>query len=260
MPNWSCRNDPMKIWSFIKSPVGNLVVFVLLAAGGGFLIYRGNLREKAQVAQMTKVDEKAPQSLRESIFREGKPLNVPPPVPRPKPDSTSAGAAAPDNETPRLRAARDTHPAKPEPKPHVLPISLFGGAPVEETPGLSKTYAPFGRLIPCETVITIESSKLDTPVIGLVTDDVWHNGQLIIPAGAEVHGRASLDRARERIAVSGKWVVVWRDGGPLNGTELVMSCPLCQTSSVTSPMTGVSNFDDSIVMTVSQEISRPNGA
>jgi hypothetical protein len=93
---------------------------------------------------------------------------------------------------------------------------------VAEGPALSKTYAPFGRLIPCETVITIESSKLDTPVIGLVTEDVWHNGELIIPAGAEVHGRASLDRARERVAVSGKWVVVWRDASPLNGTELVL--------------------------------------
>jgi hypothetical protein len=88
---------------------------------------------------------------------------------------------------------------------------------------LSKTYAPYGRLIPCETVITIESSKLDTPVIGLVTEDVWHDGRLIIPAGTEVHGRASLDRARERIAVSGKWVVVWRDGSPMNGTELVLN-------------------------------------
>lgn len=72
-------------------------------------------------------------------------------------------------------------------------------------------------------MITLESSKLDTPVIGLVTEDVWHNGELIIPASAEVHGRASLDRARERIAASGKWVIVWRDSTPLNGTELVVS-------------------------------------
>ena len=70
-------------------------------------------------------------------------------------------------------------------------------------------------------MVTLESSKLDTPVIGLVTEDVWHNGRLIIPAGAEVHGRASLDRSRERIAASGKWVIVWRDSTDLNGTELV---------------------------------------
>src|SRR5690606_16505350 len=109
------------------------------------------------------------------------------------------------------------------PKPRVLPISLVNVVAANEAPALSRAYAPYGRLIPCETVITIESSKLDTPVLGLVTEDVWHDGRLIIPAGAEVHGRASLDRARERIAVSGRWVVVWRDSSPLNGTELVLS-------------------------------------
>jgi hypothetical protein len=69
----------------------------------------------------------------------------------------------------------------------------------------------------------LESSKLDTPVVGLVTEDVWHDGRLVIPAGTEVHGRASLDHSRERIAASGRWVVVWRDGSPFNGTELVLN-------------------------------------
>jgi hypothetical protein len=113
-------------------------------------------------------------------------------------------------------------PEKGPTKPRVLPISLISSV-TNESATLSQTYAPFGRLIPCETIITLESSKLDTPVIGLVTEDIWNNGVLVIPAGAEVHGRASLDRARERISVSGKWVVVWRDGGPLNGTELIMN-------------------------------------
>jgi Bacterial conjugation TrbI-like protein len=56
-----------------------------------------------------------------------------------------------------------------------------------------------------------------------ITEDVWNNGRLIIPAGAEVHGRASLDHSRDRIAASGKWVIVWRDATNLNGTELVLS-------------------------------------
>ena len=77
-------------------------------------------------------------------------------------------------------------------------------APAKDADALSIAYAPYGRLIPCQTVITLESSKMETPVIGLVTDDVWHNGRLVIPAGAEVHGRAALDRSRERIAASGE--------------------------------------------------------
>lgn len=120
-----------------------------------------------------------------------------------------------------LRGA--ARPEKVEPKLRVLPLTLFCGAATSEGSALSKTGAPFSRPIPCETVITIKSSKLDTPVISLLMEDVSQNGELVIPAGAEVHGRASINRARERIAVSGKWVLVWLDGGPLNGIELVMN-------------------------------------
>jgi hypothetical protein len=28
-------------------------------------------------------------------------------------------------------------------------------------------------MIPCETVVTLESNRLATPVIGIVTEDVW---------------------------------------------------------------------------------------
>lgn len=100
---------------------------------------------------------------------------------------------------------------RPPSLPRPLPLSVVSAttAPSEEPgPGV-----PFGRMIPCETVVTLESSRLDTPVIGLVTADVWAEGRVVIPAGAEVHARASLDRSRERIAVEGSWLVVWR-GGP----------------------------------------------
>ena len=190
----------MTVLKFLKSPIGNLTLFVVLATGGGWMIHRANLREKKQAEQLTRIEDLSPAPLRESILRSGQPLTVPPPAPRaPTAPATSAQTTGPNPAT-NVRPNSLPHPPTPATKPHVLPISLFSGTPANESPALSKTFAPFGRLIPCETVITIESSKLDTPVIGLVTDDVWHNGQLIIPAGAEIHGRASLDRARERIA------------------------------------------------------------
>jgi len=201
----------MRLLRFLKSPIGNLVLFFGFIAVGGLLVYRSNAREKAQSAQMTKVEtpESAPQ--REVITRNGLPFKLP--------------AFTSDQETKEVQtgeAARRGQGTKADDKPHVLPISLF--ASVEDKgPALSHTYAPYGRLIPCETVITLESSRLDTPLIGLVTEDVWHDGRLVIPAGAEVHGRASVDRVRERIAASGRWVIVWRDGSPLNGTELVLT-------------------------------------
>jgi hypothetical protein len=216
----------MRVLPYLKSPTGNLVLFFGFIAVGGLLVFRSNAREKSQAAQMTKVAATEQGAARESITRNGLPFKLPLATLARK-GATASDALANDPDDAATATVADAHgqrtPAKAT-KPRVLPISLFSGiTDANAAAPLSKTYAPFGRLIPCETVITIESSKLDTPVIGLVTEDIYHNGELIIPAGTEVHGRASLDRARERIAASGKWVVVWRDGSPLNGTELVLN-------------------------------------
>lgn len=212
-----------RLMAFFKSPTGSLVVFFGFVAVGGLLMYRSHVRGQAQAAQLTRVETPAHPVARESILRDGQALKLPA---RAAPRATAAADPATvevgEPGESRPQAARHGRADTKPPKPRALPLSLFAGT-VEANAALSKTYAPYGRLIPCETVITIESSKLDTPVIGLVTEDVWHDGRLIIPAGVEVHGRASLDRARERVAVSGKWVVVWRDGSPLNGTELVLN-------------------------------------
>jgi hypothetical protein len=112
----------------------------------------------------------------------------------------------------------DGSPNKPPPPPAVLPISLFHGD--NQQAEVSDTYAPYGRMIPCETVITIDSAKIETPIIGFVTEDVWHDGRLIIPAGAEVHGKAQVDPSRERIASDNSWVLVWRTTDRMNGAEL----------------------------------------
>jgi hypothetical protein len=208
----------MKLMAFLKSPTGNVVIFVAFVAVGGLLIYRGNRRSKAQTEQLTKIEEKAePPGTVASFIRAAVPFKPTTPTPVP---GRANDSAVPDDGEPSSIAKDKAKPAKPA----VLPISLFSSGRTDQGGAeLSKAYAPYGRLIPCETVITLESSKLETPVIGLVTEDVWHDGRLIIPAGAEVHGRASLDRSRERIAAEGKWVFVWRDETQMNGTELVLS-------------------------------------
>ena len=75
-----------------------------------------------------------------------------------------------------------------------------------------RTFAPGGTLIPCQLVITVDSSSLETPVVGFVTEDVWHNQERIIPAGTEVHCFAKRGRVRDRIEVTGTWKFVWQDG------------------------------------------------
>lgn len=117
-----------------------------------------------------------------------------------------------------LPAASTDNP-KPEPSA-VSPLTLTFVASLPTK--VDRPAAPFGRLIPCETIVTLESNRLETPVIGLVTEDVWHGGRIVIPKGAEVHGRASLDHVRERIAATGTWVIVWRTTARDNGTELTV--------------------------------------
>jgi hypothetical protein len=109
-------------------------------------------------------------------------------------------------------------PGQSSTPPAALPISLYHGNDQETE--VSDTYAPYGRMIPCETVITIDSAKIETPIIGFVTEDVWHDGRLIIPAGAEVHGKAQVDPSRERIASDNNWILVWRTTDRMNGAEL----------------------------------------
>ena len=98
------------------------------------------------------------------------------------------------------------------------PINLYPDAMASESERkpLGKFYAPYGRLIPCELVVTIDSSSIQTPIIGLITEDIYHAGRLIIPAGTEVHGSAQADRKRERIASNGGWTLVWQSGEELH--------------------------------------------
>ena len=111
-----------------------------------------------------------------------------------------------------------------DPPPERLPISLYVEAPSAEptTKPLGKIYAPFGRLIPCELIVTVDSAKMRTPIIGLVTEDIYHAGRLVIPAGTEVHGTAQTDHTRERIASGNHWTLVWHNGEELslNGIAL----------------------------------------
>lgn len=186
--------------TFFASPTGQVVLVAALVVFAGFAIYAQRQR---RTTALPAAAHAAPVAvIPRTIVREGVRLSLP--------KVEEAVPTAP-------RAAQPL----PEPKtvavPPVLPLSLMLASPMpSET---TASAAPFGRLIPCETVLTIESNRLETPVIGLVTEDVWQDGQRIVPAGAEVHGRASPDRARERLAAEGTWTIVWR-AGVENGREL----------------------------------------
>ena len=119
-----------------------------------------------------------------------------------------------------------TEKEKPSTQPLSLsPVMLYTAKVKKEiTPKLPlKNYAPYGRLVKCQLVNTVDSSSFDTPVIALVTENVWHQGKVIIPAGTEVHGRAASLTQRNRIATEKEWIMVWRTKTAENGFELPVS-------------------------------------
>lgn len=196
----------MKIdWQILKTPTGHLLLIglVLVGAGIGFRMQqRSRIAPPLPVAQAT-----TPPALPKTFNREGA---VFPKINPPVETATLLPASRPVSAPPRAAA----------PIP-VLPLTLHWQPPTPPVaPGPIK--APYGRMIPCQTVVALESNRLDTPVIGLVTEDVWHDGRRVIPAGAEVHGRAAVDRTRERLAVQGSWKIVWRTPDADNGTELAV--------------------------------------
>lgn len=192
--------DPRKFLDACQSKTGKIVIFLLLIAVGCVLYYGF-----------------------EPPSRQAKPE----PVPKPQPGTDKNQPASVDRGGSRfvipgvlsLRPAGNGGTASAPPNaPPVLPITLYNSDADE--PDVSEQYAPYGRLIPCETIITIDSAKIETPIIGFVTEDVYHDGRLIIPAGAEVHGKAQVDRSRERIASEDNWFIVWRTSDRMNGAEL----------------------------------------
>lgn len=190
--------NPRRFLNMLRSPAGALVLFLI---GLALLLVLVNSRGGSTEAKTDPSSRKAPngQQIAQSVEREITPFHP---------------ASAPSQ--PAHPTALPVAPSAP-PKLELPPLSL-----VAESPGvgvaedaISEKFVPFGRLIPCELIITVDSSSIQTPIVGLVTEDIFHHGVLVIPAGTEVHGRAQVDRVRERVASDGRWTLVWQSGEEL---------------------------------------------
>lgn len=200
---------PRDFLNFFKTRSGKLVLFAVVF-GGGLLIFsalRNNSgTDEIRVTGLTTNATDKPQVV-QSIERPMQAFRPPAPKPEPPPPPAKT------NEPPKVVVEKP----KPEPPPQLPSLSLFGDASagVPEPKSLGEIYAPYGRLIPCETVITVDSASIQTPIVGLITENIYHAGKLVIPAGTEVHGTAQTDRHRERIASGGSWTLVWQGGEEL---------------------------------------------
>jgi len=190
-----------QLWNeFFKKPTGRLILFFLV--GGIFLAFILSRQgshpkpDNRSVSTPVKATAATGYSFDENIPVPPATRTAPSPAPAP-----SLGQSAP-----------------PSKSPPPIPQTIF--ATKEQS--LGESFLPYGRLLRCELVNSIESTNLDTPIIGLVTEDAWNDGRLIIPAGTEVHGGAQKSAVRERIGSDRQWMLVFQDGRelPLTGTVL----------------------------------------
>ena len=188
-----------QVWTEIfQKPAGRLLLFLLI--GGIFLAFILLRRGPQPKPDNTQVAHQATQAKSYSFDED-----IPAP---PRAQSTPA-------ERTYDKAARATPTPKPPPP---IPQTIF----VTKEQSVSELFLPYGRLLRCELVNTVDSTNIDTPIIGLVIEDAWNDGRLIIPAGTEVHGVAQKSAVRERIGSDRQWFLVFQDGRelPVSGTVL----------------------------------------
>ncbi len=103
---------------------------------------------------------------------------------------------------------------------------VAAAAQVPEPPA---EFAPFGRLVRCQLVNTLDSLTARTqPIVALVTQDLAWNGTVIVPAGSEAFGYARpepiIDAAGVgRLVDDGEWTLVLPESAAgENGRELAL--------------------------------------
>lgn len=199
---------PREFLDFFKTKSGKLLVFAVVFGLGlalfSVLRSRHGGTPEAALAPVATNPMDHPQKV-QTVVRPMQPFHPPAPATQRHARKELPGSEPVKSTTERTNSNKSVS---------LPPISLFSDskAGTHATRHLSSVYAPFGRLIPCETIVTVDSSSIQTPIIGLVTENIYHAGRLVIPAGTEVHGTAQTDHQRERIASGTSWILVWQTG------------------------------------------------
>lgn len=238
--------NPRNLGNFFKSKFGLFVVFIVLLFSGLYLYgrYQASEQELAKLAPQKgkKIEIGAVKLALNQGLESGVPQQV-----KPKPDISSESApvapglvefrpvSAPPPASVAITSpapARSIPTPKVDPKPpkvrHASLLQSYSEitTPSEHLeparPSVPERFVPFGTLLKCKLVNTIDSANLETPLIAILLEDVWQNGRKVIPANTLVHGTARSGRMRDRIIATGAWRFVWQDGRelPFNGVAL----------------------------------------
>jgi len=221
--------NPRRFTLFLKSRFGLFLIFVAVLLVGVWFFGRHQIRDR-QAARLapqagTHVDLGQVSEPLGNGMENGVPQRA---SARRTGAADKSGGLVPFNPPASSAGARKNAAEAPPPKPkkiHYASLLASYEAPPPPNPAVPpppKRFIPFGTLLKCKLVNTVDSADIDTPVIGLLLEDVWQNGELIIPANTLVHGTARAGHIRDRINAAGTWRFVWQDGRELafNGVAL----------------------------------------
>jgi hypothetical protein len=221
--------NPRSVKNFITSRFGMFLVFVAVLFGA--LFFYGRNQAEQESARLAATAKKAEVGRVKVPLDEGLESGVPQQaavddstkenaggriVPfRPPPAPTPAQTPAPASK--RAQAEEAAAPPKQPRKVRyqTLLAAYVAPTPPRLDPESPKRFVPYGTLLKCKLVNTVDSSNLETPVIAVLLEDVWQNGERVIPANTLVHGTAKAGRLRDRVSASGTWRFVWQDGREL---------------------------------------------
>jgi len=124
-----------------------------------------------------------------------------------------------------FRMPPDTGP----PAQVVAPASARSASKPDGASSMGDDFAPFGRLVKCQLVDTLDSvTARSEPIVGIVTQDLDWNGNVIIPAGTEVFSYAKPEAVIDaagvgRLVDNGEWTLVLPGRAQeANGRELIL--------------------------------------
>ena len=221
--------NPRAIKNFFVSKFGLFVVFVGVLFSGLF-VYGRNHAEQKEATRLTAAAKKTELGKVKMPLDDGLEAGTPQAtgsgeksdrgriVPFRPPSAQPVAAAA--VSAPTRTADRTKQPRKVRYQTLLAAYAPPPAPPADATP--PKRFMPYGTLLKCKLVNTVDSANLETPVIALLLEDVWQNGERVVPANTLVHGTARSGRIRDRINANGTWRFVWQDGRELafNGVAL----------------------------------------
>ncbi len=193
---------------------GSLILLAIAGAGFAMWSRSGGTEEEVAPAPQPKIAQMQPELAQDgaaAVAPEGETIKGSMYQYRPNNREAPASGARPAPGPPppaRGPGGQQTSPELPS-LVHQFSVTPLPPQRGDDSPD---TFAPRGTLVSCQLVLTLDSSSLQTPVLGMVTKNVYHEGKLIIPAGTEVHGFAKNGRMRDRIEANGSWTFVWENG------------------------------------------------